>query len=264
MGTDISVLAKKIESENRLQTEGGGNTLATYASGIDAKFRICQMLQQSQVLPKALSSPQAILAVVLMGQEYGFAPIVSCHLFDFIQGRASMRAAGMQALCVRNGGSFHVIEESATACKIKAFRPDRNWEQTFEFTIEMARRMGLAEKDNWKKHPEAMLYARCTSLLARRGWPDLIGGLQASEEMQDAAIVEEAPAESTAAVFASAEAQGAATVKAIEAEFTGSVDDNGEVVEEKPKAKLSDLNQSATKAKTRLEQLKKEMDDVTI
>jgi hypothetical protein len=100
MSTDISVLAKKIETDNRLMTEGGGNTLATYATGIDAKFRICQMLQQSQILPKALSSPQAILAVVLMGQEFGFAPLISCHIFDFIQGRATMRAAGY-------GGSMH-------------------------------------------------------------------------------------------------------------------------------------------------------------
>lgn len=163
----------------------GGNTLADYARGIESKVAVCEMLLKSQVLPKALNSPQAIMAVILMGQEYGFAPMISCHMFDFIQGRATMRAAALAALCIKEGGAFHVISNTATSCKIRAVRPSKKWEETFEFTIEMAKRMGLAGKDNWQKHPEAMLYARCISVLARRGWADVLGGLLSSEEMED-------------------------------------------------------------------------------
>lgn len=257
MSTDISVLAKKIETDNRLMTEGGGNTLATYATGIDAKFRICQMLQQSQILPKALSTPQAILAVVLMGQEFGFAPLISCHIFDFIQGRATMRAAGMAALCTKEGGTFHVISNTSTSCKIRAVRPSRKWEETFEFTLEMAKRMGLAGKDNWIKNPEAMLYARCVSVLARRGWADVLGGLKSSEEMQDEEIVEGEPEPTTVRVMESVEARTTEAAQAITAEFAGQVDAEGEVIEEAPKHQLSDLKSvGEVKARQKLEQLK--------
>lgn len=254
--TDISALTKKIEVDNRLVTEGGGNTLATYAQGIDAKFRICQMLQQSQVLPKALNTPQAILAVVLMGQEYGFAPLVSCHLFDFIQGRATMRAAAMQALCMKEGGSFHVVSSTTTSCKIKAVRPSKGWEETFEFTNDMAKRMGLAGKDNWQKHPEAMHYARCISVLARHGWADVLGGLMSTEEVQDEQVVEGKPEPATIAVLESSEAKTDEAAKQIVAEFSSQFGDI-ELEPEPVKPQLSAIKTTGeTRAASKLEQLK--------
>lgn len=163
------------------------NSIDAYAKDLESKLRVCKMLLDSGTLPAHLKTPQAIFAVILRGQEYGFSPLRSTELFDFIQGKACPRAAALQALAVAEGGSFIVEEESAKLCRIKAARPSRKWEQVYQFTIEQAAAMGLTAKDNWKKMPQFMLYARCVSVLARRGWPDVIGGLYSAEEIQDEA-----------------------------------------------------------------------------
>jgi len=54
------------------------------------------------------------------------------------------------------------------------------------WTIEMARGIGLANKDNWKHYPRAMLRARCIAEGVRTVYPAAIGGMLLSEEAQDA------------------------------------------------------------------------------
>lgn len=169
------------------------NSIDAYAANLEGKLRVCKLLLESGTLPATLKTSQAVLAVILRGQEYGFSPIRSTELFDFIQGRACPRAAALQALAVAEGGVFGVIEETAKICTVKAVRPSRKWEQTYSFTIEQAALMGLATKDNWKKMPQFMLYARCVSVLTRRGWPDIIGGLYSAEEIADGVNEETVP-----------------------------------------------------------------------
>ncbi len=182
-----------VEMNNLVATKYGApteaNSLAGYAANLESKLKICDLLLKSRMLPSSLTSAQAVLAIVLKGQEYGFAPMTSCELFDFIEGRCAMRVAGMTALCQQEGGTFEVVEESADKCTIIAKRPSKKWEQKYTFKMSQAAAMGLSNKDNWKKMPEFMLYARCISVLCRRGWADILAGLYSSEEMSDGADV---------------------------------------------------------------------------
>lgn len=165
--------------------DASGNDLLAYARDLDQKYRLCQMMLQSKFLPKKFDNPQAVLVCILKGQEYGFPPMRSLDLFDCIEGSATMNAAGLQALAVSNGGMFEVLEENSERVTVKATRKSNGWSETFTFTMEMARTMGLAGKHNWKRMPQYMMYARCVSTLSRRGWSDIIGGLYATEEVQD-------------------------------------------------------------------------------
>jgi hypothetical protein len=161
------------------------NSLAAYAVGLEQKLRVCELLLKSGCLPNSIKSPQAVYAVVMMGQEMGFSPMRSLELIDFIQGRACLRVAGMMAKAVQAGGKFSTVEETDKLCTIKAERKDNGWTETYTFTIQDAAAMKLTGKDNWIKMPKFMLYARCASVLCRRGWPDVLGGLYSSEEMRD-------------------------------------------------------------------------------
>lgn len=172
-----------------------GKTLDHYAQNLETKLKFCKLLIESGTIPATFKSPSAVLAVILRGQEYGFSPIRSLELIDFIQGRATLRAAALQAIAMQAGGVFEVMEESVRACTIRARRSEKKWEQVFTFTIEQAAAMGLTGKDNWKKMPQFMLYARCVSVLCRRGWPDVIGGLYSQEELADGAAALVIPAE---------------------------------------------------------------------
>lgn len=161
------------------------NTLQAYTEGLSAKLAFCQALIKSGLVPQSFKTPEAILAVTLKGQELGFAPMQALELFDFIQGRVTIRAAGMAALIQSRGGSIEMVEEGPTRCILRGVRPDRKWTQEVTFTMEEAGAMGLTGKDNWKKMPRFMLYARCVSVLCRRGWADLLCGLYSTEEMAD-------------------------------------------------------------------------------
>lgn len=176
-------------------------SLAAYASGMQEKLEFCKVLYQSGTLPTSIKSHQAVFALMLMGQEYGFSPIKSVELFDFINGRAAMRAAAMMAKCIQHGGSFKLIKDEDSGCTLSATRTNRNgqvtWEETQTYTINDAQRAGLIGKDNWKKHPRDMCYARAASRLCRHGWADVLGGLQSLEELRDADAIDITPVGST-------------------------------------------------------------------
>jgi hypothetical protein len=169
-----------------------GKSLGAYVSGLEVKYRFCQMVVQGGMVPDTIKkqgdkAPQAVLSIMLIGGEYGFSPMRSLELFNYIQGRVVPTAAALAAICVNSGGSFDVISETPQGVRIRARRPDRQWEATYEFTMAQAEKMGLVLKDNWLKMPGFMMYARCVSVLARRGWPDIIGGLHAAEELEPGA-----------------------------------------------------------------------------
>jgi hypothetical protein len=169
-------------------TIGNGLNLASYAANLDAQLKVCNLLVQSRLLPKALQSPAQVFAVVTMGAEYGFTPVRSCHLFDYINGTVAPRAAALQAIATSAGGSFKTIELTEEKAVILATRVrpgGSNWSEQVEYTIEDAKLAGLTGKDNWKKHPKDMLYARAVSRACRRGWQDVIGGLYSAEELEE-------------------------------------------------------------------------------
>ena len=53
------------------------------------------------------------------------------------------------------------------------------------WTIEMAKRIGLASRDNWRNYPRAMLRARVISEGVRTVYPGIAVGIYTVEEVQD-------------------------------------------------------------------------------
>ena len=60
------------------------------------------------------------------------------------------------------------------------------------WTLDDARRAKLDGKQNWRTYPRAMLTARASAELARAMFADVIGGLAATEELEDTAPAESA------------------------------------------------------------------------
>ncbi len=53
------------------------------------------------------------------------------------------------------------------------------------WTIEMAKRIGIANKDTWRNYPRAMMRARCISEGVRTVYPGIAVGIYTIEEVQD-------------------------------------------------------------------------------
>jgi hypothetical protein len=102
-----------------------------------------------------------------------------------------LAAEAMLALILEAG---IVIEWLESTDKVARLRMRRGGVDHVEvFTIEDARRAGLAGGNVWKSYPKAMLRARCISSAARAFCPDVTRGCYTKGEISEALETESAP-----------------------------------------------------------------------
>lgn len=168
-----------------LSTElaAGPISIESYAENLNAKLQVAKIIMLSGMAPSHYRSPEAVLGAVLYGRELGFSPIRALHSINVINGKPVLSAEGLKALAIQNGGKIQTIEWTDKKCSLKCTRGD--WIEECTFTWEDAQLQGLTNKDNWKRMPKAMLYARCVSTLVRNMFADVLGGLYSAEEMRD-------------------------------------------------------------------------------
>lgn len=116
--------------------------------------------------------PGAALAAVLLGRDWGLGPVESLQYIDNINGSVEPNAELKLRMYRRAGHRIVDTTFAADSVKITGRRGDNGEEMTVEFSLADAKRMGLVDKDNWKKDPESMLWARAVSRLVRRLAPD--------------------------------------------------------------------------------------------
>jgi hypothetical protein len=141
-------------------------------------------LVSSGFLPRAVNTPEKAMAIIQTGKELGLGPMQALRSIHIIEGKPTMSAdliAGL-ALAKLPGSVLRVSESSDKQCVIEAGRAGQKL-TTFTYTMADAQRAGLAGKDNWKKHPRAMLRARAITEAARAIFPDTCVGLYDPDEL---------------------------------------------------------------------------------
>ena len=143
-------------------------------------------LAKSGMMPKALSTPEAVLAVILTGRELGMGPMQAARSLHYVEGRVVMDASAQLALAI--GAGVEVQWHTATAEEASCTLSRRGWSATYRstWTIAMAQRAGLAGRGTWRAHPEAMLRARAITAGIRAYCPDVLGaGVYTADEAAD-------------------------------------------------------------------------------
>lgn len=136
-----------------------------------------RLIEQTEFVPKALrGNKHAILACVLYGRELGLGPMQSLEGIHMIDGRPSL-AAATKLKRAREAGHSITGESSDERASVTGTRADNGDSITVTFTIDDAKRANLLGKDNWKKYPADMLWARAVSRLCRRLFDDVPGAL---------------------------------------------------------------------------------------
>lgn len=156
------------------------------ASKLKTMMELAGQLVQSGLLPSAIKSPAAALAIIQKGQELGIPPMYALSNIGIINGKPVVGAEVMLAMIYRDHGdqAMQFQETSAERCVVVYKR--KNWTQAkqFAWTIEEAKQAGLTGKGGpWSQYPPAMLRARCISAVARAAFPDSIGGMYTPEEL---------------------------------------------------------------------------------
>ena len=140
---------------------------------------------------KKMADPvSAATTIMLQGRELGVAPMRALYDIYVVNGRPSCGTDLMMAMVAReNAGYIVTLEEywdgtDKSFIKRKAVRPGRPDEE-YTFTWGDAKKAGLTGKDVWQKFGPQMMEHRCTSILARRVWPDITRGMYTPDEAED-------------------------------------------------------------------------------
>ena len=168
-------------------------------------------LIDSKKLPTHIKNVDEAFTIAQMGKELGFPTMQAFHYIIPIQGKLSLSAKAVGAL-LRKGGVKYLTKEDALYVysdnSVESFPIkkadgitilDRRTTIEFyrdgltescSFTWKDAEGQGLTTKDNWKKMPKEMLFARCIAKGSNRIGPDLMLGLYTAEEMADTFLKE--------------------------------------------------------------------------
>ncbi len=148
--------------------------------------KMANWLAKSTLIPEGIrGKPGDILVVMITGRELGLSVMQSLRMISVIRGKPVMDAALIVAMVVQRKDIcqyFAILESTNELATYRTHRIGSPEPSTLTYTMEDAAQAGFAGKDNWKKHPAAMLRARCSSALARAIYPDLVANLYESDE----------------------------------------------------------------------------------
>jgi hypothetical protein len=131
-----------------------------------------KIFYESGLFAEVKSEAQAIVKI-MAGREMGIQPFASMQGLDIIQGKVVEKPILIASkIKSSNKYDYRIIATNDNECTIE-FYENKERVGSHTFTLEDAKRMGLAGKDNYKKYPREMLYNRCMSSGARMYCPDV-------------------------------------------------------------------------------------------
>lgn len=158
-------------------------TLQAYSNNLKSSIEFAKTLLQTQMVPSHFKNPESVVTAILYGQELGFSPMQALQSVVVIQGKPTLDTNSLKALIIQAGGRIETVVWDDKICTLRFVRGE--WKEEYSFNMGDANQMGLSGKDNWKKMPKAMLYARCVSIGARNMFADATKGFYSTDEMKD-------------------------------------------------------------------------------
>ena len=141
----------------------------------DEAERAARAMAGSGFFQDAKAANQAIVKI-LAGQELGFGAFASMTGVAIIQGKPAI-GANLQAAAVKRTGKYNyrITEMSNEACEVAFLEAGQEVGRS-RFTMEDAKAAQLTGKDNWRKFPRNMLFARAISNGVKWYAPDIFNG----------------------------------------------------------------------------------------
>lgn len=126
------------------------------------------------------------LVKIKAGEEVGIPPIAAMTGIYIVKGKVAFSAVTMAALIKRSGRyTYRVLEHTDTICRIEFFEGGQSLGIS-SFSLDDAKKAGLAQGQMWQTYPRNMLFARALSNGARWFCPDIFGGpVYTPEELRE-------------------------------------------------------------------------------
>lgn len=142
---------------------------------------LAEQLVKTGFLPEAIKTPAQAVAIILTGREMGLGPMQSLRSIGIIKGKPVVAADLQLAIFHRHGGRSKWVSLTDSVAQLKLHHPN-GVEHCELFTMEDARKAGLASSPMYAKYPKAMLRSRCiTAALKSIGFEPCAGAYDPEE-----------------------------------------------------------------------------------
>jgi hypothetical protein len=131
-------------------------------------------------------TPEQAMSLMLIAQAEGLHPAIAARDYHVINGKPALKSDAMLARFQTAGGRVEWLD--FTDDKVSArFSHPQGGSVVVDWTIERAKRAGVANNPTWAKFPRAMLKARVISEGVRTVYPGVTVGTYTVEEVRDMA-----------------------------------------------------------------------------
>ena len=131
-----------------------------------------------------VNTPEQAMSLMILCQAEGLHPGIAMRDYHIIQGRPALKADAMLARFQQAGGKVE-WKEYTDAKVTGVFSHPSGGSLEVSWSLQQAKAIGIANKDNWKNYPRAMLRARVVSEGIRSVYPGCVVGVYTPEEVQD-------------------------------------------------------------------------------
>jgi hypothetical protein len=180
-------------------------------STFDEAYRMARAFANSELVPKTFrGKPDDILVALQLAAEVGFPPMQGLQSIAVINGRPTIWGEGLLALVLhsphyadhdewfevdaqrRDGLTAEDLLKPTTCAVCTFVRNGKATPITRRFSVAQARKAGLlgvkdgaGKEGPWQTYPDRMLMMRARMTAARDGFPDVLRGIQATEDVID-------------------------------------------------------------------------------
>ena len=133
-----------------------------------------------------VKSEAEALIIMMVGRELGLTAMQALRGIYIVQGRPVVSSDTIVAAVMMSGLAdyWKPIESSPVVCTIETKRKGAMAPVSQTWTIEDAKRAGLASKEVWRSYPQDMLRHRCAATLGRTVYPDVLLGCYVQGEIE--------------------------------------------------------------------------------
>jgi len=159
-------------------------TLADLSPDFQEMVAAAQAVANSRMFA-GIDTKEKALTLIMLARSEGLNYMAAFRRYDIIQGRPAMKSATLYATFLQNGGKVKWEEQTNTRCAGLFSAPGMVEPVLIEFTLDDAKKAGLAGKDVWQKYASDMLFARCVTRGVRRTMAGIAEGIITTEEALD-------------------------------------------------------------------------------
>lgn len=165
-------------------------TLMQHAQAMNAARQLADALCDTDIVPALYrGKPGNGAAAILYGAELGLNPIQSLQQIFVVQGKPAIYARTMVALLKAKGFVFETVQTGDDLVTVQATDPRTGVTESATWDYARAKKAGYTSNKKYDTDPQAMLYAKAATEVARKIAPEILLGIGYSVEDLEVAPV---------------------------------------------------------------------------